>query len=260
VDGRSEDRTSAGTAPGARAREKGEAVTLGPASWLAALAAGRGTGRLKGPALRTLVSLGLVALVGIGLLSLGAILRRDGAGLSSSLAVSNSSSPQPSASVEGGVDPSGSGEATALAASDGDSRLGVPVSVAELEAMIERHLERILAKIQGAGKVTVAVCLQTGATYIYGYDESQTSQTTQERDANGGTRTVTETDSSRETVIVTQGSSSQPVIVRIDLPPLGGVVVVAGGARDSRVKALLSQAVQVLYGVPAHRVIVLAGG
>jgi stage III sporulation protein AG len=50
------------------------------------------------------------------------------------------------------------------------------------------------------------------------------------------------------------------VIVRVDLPPLAGVVVVASGANDSRVKALLSQAVQVLYGVPAHRVIVLTGG
>ncbi len=243
--------------PVRRTREKprsGQATGGGPvhgfASWLSGLAGGGQTGRLKGTTVKTLVWLGLVALVGVGLMSLGSALRP----------VSGQSSPSSLASGAPGGDSLATGDSVASATSDGSSGSGVTISVADLEAMMERHLERILSRILGAGKVTVAVSLATGATYVYGYDESQTSQTTQEHDGSGGTRTVTQTDSTRETVVVAQGSSSQPVIVRVDLPPLAGVVVVASGANDSRVKALLSQAVQVLYGVPAHRVIVLAGG
>lgn len=239
--------------PARRTREEprsGQVTGGGPvhgfAFWLSGLAGDGRTGRLKGTTVKTLLGLGLVALIGVGLMSLGSALRPAG----------GQGSPSSLASGAAG----GDSLASASATSNGSSDSGLPISVADLEAMIERHLERILSRILGAGKVTVAVSLETGATYVYGYDESQTSQTTQEHDGSGGTRTVTQTDSTRETVVVAQGSSSQPVIVRVDLPPLAGVVVVAGGANDSRVKALLSQAVQVLYGVPAHRVIVLAGG
>jgi len=214
----------------------------GPGSWLAGLVSRADrSGRIKGSTLKSLVWLLVLAAVGIGVMGLGGILRSS-----------------PSAVRSGGSGTGGSAAAQQATTPTGGSE-GVPISVADLETMIERHLERILSAVEGAGEVTVAVSLETGATYVYGYDETQTSQTTQERDANGGTRTVTQTDSRKEAVVVTQGSGSQPVVVTVKLPPLAGVVVVATGARDVTVKARLAKAVEVLYGVPAHRVEVLPG-
>lgn len=222
------------------------------ASWLSGLLnPGKRGGRLKGATLKSLLWLGVIAVVGMGVMGLGDLFRparQAGDTGQSALPVTGA--------ALGAVAAGTSADGTDAAAAS----QGIPISVADLESMIERHLERILSHIQGAGEVTVAVSLQTGATYVYGYDETQMSQTTQERDANGGTRTVTETNSSKEAVVVTQGTTSQPVVVTVELPPLDGVVVVATGARDSHVKALLARAVQVLYGVPAHRVEVLPGG
>lgn len=232
-----------------------------PTSWLAGLMAPeKQGGRLKGRTLEILVVLALVAMGGIALMNVADMLR-----------------PRPAASSwgstggagAGGTGGSGSG-ASGQAFSGGPggesssgqlfSASGAWISVTDLEAMMERTLERILSQVEGAGKVTVAVSLEAGATYTYEDDETSVTETSQERDANGGTRTVTQTNTTRTAVVVTQGAGSQPVVVKVQLPPIKGVVVVATGARDSRVKALLAQAVQILYGVPAHRVVVLAGG
>ncbi|RJQ11397.1 MAG: hypothetical protein C4551_01160 [Bacillota bacterium] len=222
-------------------------------SWLSGLLnAEARTGRLKGRSFRLLVWAVLVILAGVAIMGLGDILPRpEGASQAQSPADTAGSGSELSSSGGQG------GGSTSQAAS------GVPgvwISVAELEAAMERSLERILSQIKGAGNVSVAVSLESGATYIYGYDETQTSQTTQEKDASGGTRVVTETQSTRQAVVVSQGTAGQALIVRIELPKIQGVVVVAPGAGDSHVKALLSQAVQTLYGVPAHRVVVIAGG
>jgi len=223
---------------------------VGPVGWLAGLLGlNKRDGRLKGDTLKRLVWFGLFVLLGVAAMGIGDILKP------SSPAAYDGTTAGSSADGAGAT---GQNAGSALAAGGGSS--GIWISVSDLEAMMERTLERILSQIRGAGKVSVAVSLETGATYVYGYDETQTSQTTQEHDASGGSRVVTETNSTRSAVVVSQSGSSQAVVVRVDLPPVKGVVVVATGAGDSRVKALLSAAVQTLYGVPAYRVIVLAGG
>lgn len=233
------------------------------ASWLSSLlnapeTAKRG-GRIKGGAVKSLVWLGLAAVLGIGVMGLGDVFQPARQAGYPGLDTSTASSQAAADSTAGlGTLAAGAEPQVASAASSGTA--GAWLSVSDLETMIEQHLERILSKIQGAGKVSVVVSLEQGATYEYGYDETQASEVTEERDANGGTRTVTQTNVTRATVVLNQGSASQPVLVSVDLPPLAGVVVVASGARDSNVKALLSQAVQTLYGVPAHRVMVVAGG
>ncbi len=262
-----------GETTGAQASDPGHAPLVAAAkptvsSWLSGLIGpGKQGGRLKGATLKSLVWLGVVAVAGMGVMGLGDLIRpsrQTGNPGPAGAAATAGLTGQPGAgTATGAAGPLAAGSGSAAAASGSEAATaaqGVPINVSDLETMIERHLERILSQIQGAGKVTVAVSLQTGATYVYGYDETQTSQTTQERDATGGTRTVTETNSSKEAMVMTQDSTSQPVVVTVELPPLDGVVVVATGARDSQVKALIARAVQVLYGVPAHRVEVLPGG
>ncbi len=212
-------------------------------SWLAGLVQASGReGRIKGQTLKALWLLGLVVVIGIGLMSLADLLR-PAAGV-------------PGAHVE--VAPSAGRAGTAGAASQGPT--GGLSTVDELKAMLEEDLERILSRVEGAGKVTVAVFLEAGATYVYGYDTTESTQRTEERDASGGTRVVTQTDTIRTAVVVSQGAGSQPVVERVVLPRVRGVVVVASGAADARVKAVLSLAVQTLLGVPAHKVVVLPGG
>lgn len=237
---------------GNNTRRRGGAAATDPSpaagSWLGALMRSEPQdSRVKGPALKMLWVLGLVLIAGIGVMSLGD-LTRPFTGVSDHGGLAATSS----GGLLTGAPPS-SGQGHTAGAS------GYWISVAELEAQLEGDLVRILSQIAGAGDVAVAVWLETSATYVYGYDQTQSSQETEEHDANGGTRVVTETNSTMSAVVVSQGSVSQPVVVRVDLPPVRGVVVVATGASDARVKAVLSQAVQTLLGLPAHQVVVLPG-
>jgi len=54
-----------------------------------------------------------------------------------------------------------------------------------------------------------------------------------------------------------QGGSSQPIVVKEINPEIKGVIVVAEGARNSKVKLKISEAVQTVLDVPAYRVTVL---
>ncbi|NPV70864.1 MAG: hypothetical protein HPY55_09505 [Firmicutes bacterium] len=132
-------------------------------------------------------------------------------------------------------------------------------SLAALEREFAREAEWVLGRVAGAGKVVVSVRLRSGPGYLYRDNRNSTQRKTEERDTSGGTRTVTETVESYQAVMARrpQGGEESPVVTGVHRAEVDGVVVVAEGASDSKVKADLFRAVQVMLGVPAHRVTVL---
>ena len=55
-------------------------------------------------------------------------------------------------------------------------------------------------------------------------------------------------------------NSSQPVIVMEDRPEIGGVLVIAEGARDPKVREGIHTAVQTLLNIPSARITVVPMG
>ncbi len=122
---------------------------------------------------------------------------------------------------------------------------------------LERDLSSILGKIRGAGKVSVMVTLKSGAEIIPAKDEAISDKVTNEKDVSGGTRTINEKTTDDKVVFAAaQGGNSKPLIIKEVNPEIKGVIVVAEGAKDSKVKLELSQAVQTVLDIPAHRVTV----
>lgn len=122
---------------------------------------------------------------------------------------------------------------------------------------LENELSSILAKIQGAGRVSVMITLKSGKEIIPAKDESVSDKVTNEKDTSGGTRTIDEKTTDDEVVFTTaQGGNSKPLVVKEINPEVKGVIVVAEGAKDSKVKLMISQAVQTVLDVPAYRVTV----
>jgi stage III sporulation protein AG len=122
---------------------------------------------------------------------------------------------------------------------------------------LEDHLSNILSKIQGAGKVSVMITLKSGKEIIPAKDESISDRVTNEKDTEGGIRTINEKTTSDKVVFAeVQGGSSEPLILKEINPEIKGVIVVAGGAKDARVKLKISQAVQTVLDIPAYRVTV----
>lgn len=125
----------------------------------------------------------------------------------------------------------------------------------EYEAYLERKTEETLRQVQGVGEVTVMITLKSGGQKIIEKDQSGTTQTTEEEDSSGGTRTVKDS-SSEKTSIYTQGKdgSSVPYVSKELTPEIEGVVVIAEGGDDAVAIRNITEAVQALFSVEAHKI------
>ncbi len=134
-------------------------------------------------------------------------------------------------------------------------KAAVNYSLAELERSIAEQVSQILNQVQGAGQVSVNVTLESGPELDYTRNESASQTNIQERDNNGGTRLTTEANEKSE--VVFSQKYDEALINKEIGPQIKGVLVVAEGASDPRIKAELGKAVQTMLDVPAHRVMVL---
>lgn len=125
------------------------------------------------------------------------------------------------------------------------------------EESLSKRLCEMLRQVEGAGKVEVSVRLSGSTRAEYAVNTSTGKKTTQERDQSGGTRLTTEDSSSGQIVMNRSGNNEQPVIEREVAPKISGVLVVAEGAGDARVKAKLFEATRVALGVEPHKILVL---
>lgn len=126
------------------------------------------------------------------------------------------------------------------------------------EEQLGRKLCEMLRQVEGAGRVEVSVRLSSSTRSEYAVNNTTGKKTTQEKDQAGGTRTTTEDTGSGVLVMNRNGSGGeQPVVERETAPQIAGVLVVADGAVDSRVKAKLYEATRVAAGVEPQKILVL---
>ena len=125
----------------------------------------------------------------------------------------------------------------------------------DYEQYLEEKTARVLEDVEGVGKVTVMITLKSDGQKIIEKDQSSSSQTTEEEDSSGGTRSV-EDQSSDKTSIYEQAAdgSSVPYVSKELAPEVEGVVVIADGGDNAVVAQNITEAVQALFGVEAHKI------
>lgn len=119
---------------------------------------------------------------------------------------------------------------------------------------MEQKVAELLCQMEGAGKVKVIITLRTSVEKIVEKDMPVTRSNTIEEDSEGGTRTVNAVDTGDSTIYTTSGSESKPYVIKTISPQVEGVLVLAEGAGNGGVSKNLSDAIQVLFGIEAHRV------
>jgi stage III sporulation protein AG len=129
------------------------------------------------------------------------------------------------------------------------------------EEVLERRLESALQPIVGIGQVKVAISLDSGTRYEYATNLNTNQREVTERDDRGGVRSTVEKIQDQELVLMpnSQQSSSQLLLVQEIRPSIKGVLVVAEGAEDARVREELTRTVQIALDVPAHKIKVMPG-
>ena len=127
-----------------------------------------------------------------------------------------------------------------------------PVSEA-VSGSIEEKLQETLSKIEGAGQVQVMITYESSAEIVPAVSvDTQTSTTTDEGE-DGTSKTNTENTQS-EIVTVNGSEGGSALVLKEKSPPVKGVIVVAQGADDIRVKLSLLSAVETILNISPDQV------
>ncbi len=114
-------------------------------------------------------------------------------------------------------------------------------TVSEYVSGVERKLEKLLSEVDGAGKVSVAVSVESGM-------ETVLAMTTTTKETSGGRETVS-------TPVLVNGKT---VVLKEVYPKISGVLIVAEGAGKLAVYNKIQQATLSLLDVKPSQIEILA--
>lgn len=130
------------------------------------------------------------------------------------------------------------------------------VSSAEAyEEYLERRVASALEYVEGVGKAEVVITLKSSGQKVIEKDQNTSSQMTEEADSNGGTRTTEDNSSGSTSVYEHQSDGTQIPYVSMELTPeIEGVLIIAEGGDNAVVIRNITEAIQALFGVEAHKI------
>ena len=123
-----------------------------------------------------------------------------------------------------------------------------------------KDIEQILNTIKGVGKVNVLINYYESSSIIPLYDETTTTNSSEEGDGAGGTRNVTEVQSQKDVVFSESSGKKEPVIQKKQTPVIQGAIVTAQGAGNSNVKNNIINAIAAITGLTIDKIQVFEMG
>lgn len=132
-----------------------------------------------------------------------------------------------------------------------------PSTIVEYENYYETQIKEILSDVIGVSNVSVKVSVASTERKVHEKDRRDEKQVTEERDQEGGTRTIESHSIDEQVIIINDGDNDKPVVVASEKPKVTGVIVVAQGAESMQVKQQIIEAVTRFLHVPSHQVSVL---
>lgn len=100
------------------------------------------------------------------------------------------------------------------------------------------------------------ILLKSSGQKIYQTDDKNSLSSTKEQDSSGGTRDIEEQQMESSTVIV--GSGQEEALLETELyPEVSGIVISAQGGGTPAVQNEITEAMEALFGLPAHKIKVL---
>ena len=120
---------------------------------------------------------------------------------------------------------------------------------------LEQRIEELLSNMDGVGEVQAMVTLVTSKELIVEKDEPVTRNTITESDGTGGTRSTNESSFDYETIYETDGEGNKvPYVIKQIEPEIQGITVVAQGGGNAIVQKNISEVLEALFHVDAHKI------
>ena len=123
------------------------------------------------------------------------------------------------------------------------------------EAYLEKRVADALECVEGVGKTEVVITLKSSGQKVIEKDQISNSRTTTEEDSAGGTRGEKEGETEKTSIYEQREDGSQtPYVSREMLPEVEGVAVIAEGGDHPVVVQNITEAIQALFGIEAHKI------
>ena len=136
-----------------------------------------------------------------------------------------------------------------------DTALSGNTELERYQEYMEKRLANALEYIEGVGRAEVVITMKSSGTKVVEKDQSSSSQIMSEEDSNGGTRESEDRTSDKTSVYTQQSDGSQvPYVSKEMTPEVEGVLVIADGGDSPVVVQNITEAVQALLGVEAHKI------
>lgn len=120
---------------------------------------------------------------------------------------------------------------------------------------LEERIEELLSSMDGVGEVQAMVTLVTSKELIVEKDEPITRSSVTESDGGGGTRSTNESSYDYETIYETDSEGNKiPYVVKQIEPEIQGITVVAQGGGNAIVQKNISDVLEALFHVEAHKI------
>ena len=143
---------------------------------------------------------------------------------------------------------------------DGAESMGAEGTAEDYAKELEQRLTKILSEMADVGRVEVMITLKSSRELVVEKETPVSRSATTETDAQGGSRTVNTSEMEENVIYSTDGSSSEPYVVKSLAPEIEGVLVVSEGAGSGTVNRTVTEIVQALFDVEAHKVKVVKMG
>jgi len=119
---------------------------------------------------------------------------------------------------------------------------------------IEEKLRKTLSAMEGVGKVEVMITYESGPEVVTAVSTEKQDTSTEESDSNGGKRITQSSNEHNQPVTIQQSGGSQPLVLKEKQPEVRGVIIVAEGADDIRVRMNLLKAAQTVLKISPDKV------
>ena len=132
-------------------------------------------------------------------------------------------------------------------------------STFEYAKELEGRLEDALSKISGAGSVKVMLTFNGVKEIVLATQTDEKTSKTNNSTTSGSQNSTETTTVSTEPVLISENGSTNPIVLMEILPEIQGVIVIAAGADNIKVKLDLLKAVQALLKVESSQVEIFTG-
>ena len=120
---------------------------------------------------------------------------------------------------------------------------------------LEARIEELLSTMDGVGNVQAMVTVSASKEMIVEKDEPISRSTVTETDASGGSRSTNESSYEYETIYETDSEGNKiPYVVKQMEPEIQGITVVAQGGGNALVQKNISDVLEALFHLDAHKI------